>query len=419
MVKKKKQQQPPREVTKRQLARWQQQKRRQRIILVSGIFIITAVLAIMGTGWYITQYQPLHQTVIRVNDTDFDMNYYIKALTYYGRSPIQFGADYVATLIEQNELIRQGAMKLGISITDEEVDKELENRDPPVSDDYRDFVRAEMLIDKLWDEHFEQEVPLFAKQRHVMAMFLESMSQVAEIRAKLESGGNFAELAGELSLDALTKEKQGDLGWQPKGVLSSLLGSSIPEEYAFDGEVGVLSQPIYDEDKTKGVGYWLVKVLERNEELEEAHVQAILLGSQEEAEAIRAKLEAGEDFTALAKELSQHEPSKENSGQLGWLTPGIMGSDLDEFVFNSELETLSEPIRDDIVQTKGGYWLVKVLDKDDNRKISDDDRDLLKRLVLDEWVSSLRDDPENKVENYLDEDKKSWAISRALKELGQ
>ncbi len=420
---KKKNKKPPRETTKRQLSRWQQQQRRQRIILASGILFIVAALGIGGAGWYLTQYQPLHQTIIKVNNSSFDMNYYIKMLKYYGEGqPIQymsFIADQVAEIIKQNELIRQGAMKLGISISQDIVDEELNNRDPPLSKDYRDLIRTEMLIDKLRDEYFEQEVPLSAEQRHIMAMFLESKSQADEIRAKLEDSESFAELAGKFSLDSLSKDKKGDLGWQPKGILTLTLGSSIVDEQAFASEVAVLGQPVYAADKTKGVGYWLIKVLERNEETNEAHVQAILLGSQEEAQGIRARLEADEDFAALAKEFSQHEPSKEGGGDLGWLTSTTIPSAFDDFAFNSELGTLSEPIRDDTAWTKGGYWLVKVLDKEDNKKILDDDRDLLKSKALNDWVSSLLDDPENKVENYLDEDKKSWAISRAIKELGQ
>ena len=87
----------------------------------------------------------------------------------------------------------------------------------------------------------------------------------------------------------------------------------------------------------------------------------------------------------------------------------------DEFVFNFELEleTLSEPVRDENVLTKGGYWLVKISDKDDNRKLDDNDRELLKAKAFDEWISSLWDDPENKVESYLDAEKKAWAVERA------
>jgi len=414
---KKKVDKPQREVTRRQLSRWQRQKKRQRILLVSGILIICAVLGVIGAGiyqqWYIPEYKPLHQTVITVNNTEFDMDYYIKMLKYYGQGmsiqQIYDLVNEVVIYIEQNELIRQGALNLGISISDKEVDNELQNRDLPLNKDYRDVFRAQMLIEKLLDEHFEPTVPLSAEHRHILGMFLESESQAIEVRTGLESGEGFAELASQLSLDAFSKEKEGDLGWRPESALIMLLNTSLPDEYAFISELGVLSQPIYDEAKTKNVGYWIINVLERQEEPEQAHIQVILLSSEEQAQTVITRLEDGEDFAALAQELSQHNESRETGGDLSWVTPDTMSSTVDEFAFNTELE-LSQPLRDEDVWTEGGYWLVKVIDIDDDREIEDEDRDLLKAKALNEWLLALWDDPQNKVENYLDDEKTAWAI---------
>ncbi len=418
---KKKREEPRREVTKRQLSQWQKQKRRQRIILGAGIFIVAAVLGIVGTGiynqWYIAEYKPLHQTVVSVNDTEFDMDYYVKMLKFYGEGqPATFIYELVnevGTIIERNELIRQETLVLGFSVSDKEVDEELKNHDPPFNDVHRDIIRSQLLLRKLHDEYFEHKVPMSAEQRHIRAMFLESESQVTEVSARLEAGEMFADLAGELSLEGLTKTEEGDLDWRPEGALTILLNTIVPDEYAFTGEVDVLSQPIYDEAKFKAVGYWIIKVPERKEESEQARVQVILLGSKEEAQNVSTRLGAGEDFAALAQELSRHDVSKENGGDLGWLTPGMTSSAIDEFVFNAELE-LSEPIRDESAGTRGGYWLIKVLGIDDNRHIEDEDRELLKEKALSEWVSALRDNPGNRVENYLDDEMKEWAIGRAI-----
>jgi len=421
---KKRGEKPKREFTKRQLSRWQEQKKRQRIIISLGISIIVVVLGLVGAGWYISQYQPLHQTVIRVNDTEFDMNYYIKMLKYYGKGQsinyIYGMADEVVRVIERNELVRQEAMKLGFSVSNSEVDDELKSRNPPLSKDYRDLVRTEILVNELRDEYFDKQVPVSAEQRHIMVMFLESEKRAAEVRARLEGGEDFTEVASELSLDSISRTRKGDLDWHPESVLTIMLDTSIPVEYAFGSEVGVLSQPIYDKEKTKEVGYWLIKVLERKEESDEAHVQAILLGSQEEAQQVKSRLEAGEDFATLAEELSQHGYSRESGGDLDWLTEGMMSPAFDEFVFNTglELETLSEPIRDDEFVTEGGYWLIKVVDKDDNKEISDDDSDLLKTKALNDWVSALWDNPENMVVDYLDSESKLEAIDRTIKQLG-
>lgn len=416
---KKKVEKPRREFTKRQLSHWQQQKRRQRIIAISGISIIAVVIVLIGAGWYFSQYRPLRETVIRVNDTEFNMDYYVKTLKFYGEGQTSYYmyslADEAAMIIEQNELVRQEAMKLGISVSNDAVDEELKSREPPLSRDYRDLVRAEMLMTKLRDDYFEQEVPAFGEQRHIMVMFLESESQAQEVRAKLEAGEDFTELAGELSLDGLSED--GDLGWQFKDVLTILLGTSVLGEHAFSAEVGVLSQPIYDEDKAKGIGYWLIEVLEGEEDSEEVSVQAMLLESEEEAREVRARLEAGEDFATLSEEFSQLEVA-EKGGYLGLLAPGMMTAAFDEVVFDAKPEpgTLSEPAKDEVAITKGGYWLLKVLDKAENRQIEDTDRDLLKAVALNDWLSELWDNPENEIDDsYLDDEKKVWAVDRALK----
>ncbi len=416
---KKKVEKPRREVTKRQLSHWQQQKRRQRIIAISGISIIAVVIVLVGAGWYISQYRPLRETVIRVNDTEFNMDYYVKTLKFYGEGQTSYYmyslADEAVMIIEQNELVRQEAMKLGLSVSNDAVDEELKSRAPPLSRDYRDLVRAEMLMTKLRDDYFEQEVPAFGEQRHIMVMFLESESQAQEVRAKLEAGEDFAELAGELSLDGLSED--GDLGWQFKDVLTILLGTPVLGEHAFSAEVGVLSQPIYDEDKAKGIGYWLIEVLEGEEDSEEVSVQAMLLESEEEAREVRARLEAGEDFATLSEEFSQLVVA-EKGGYLGLLAPGMMTAAFDEVVFDAKPEpgTLSEPAKDEVAITKGGCWLLKVLDKAENRQIEDTDRDLLKAVAFNDWLSELWDNPENEIDDsYLDDEKKAWAVDRALK----
>jgi parvulin-like peptidyl-prolyl isomerase len=418
LAKKKKLEKPKREVTKRQLSQWQRQKRRQRLFLILGISVIAAVAGIMGRGWYIGQYLPMHEVVIRVNDTEFNMGYYIKMLELSGGNQPQYLpylADQVVTAIEQNELIRDGAEGLGITATNSEVDEMLKKFNPPLSKDYRDLVRAEILKSKVRDVYCDPLVPTVAEQRHIMAMFLESESQANEVRDRLKGGEDFGELAGELSLDSLTQTQKGDLGWHPSGILSETMGTSIPDDYGFTLSVGALSQPLYDEAKTKSVGYWLVKVVDKNEEEQKFQLQVMLLGSEQEAQEVIIRLENGEDFATVAKELSQDSASKDKGGDLGSVTADGINSVYKDFVINAEPGTLSQPIKDTTVTTKGGYWLVKVLEKEDNRQIEDSDRDILKDNVLNDWVSSLWDNPDNKVESYLDNDKMMWAVDQATK----
>ncbi len=414
----KKQEKKPREISKRQLSRWQKQRRRERLIRFTGISIIIAVICVIAAGIYITQFKPLYDTVIKVNDTKFNMQYFINTYNYFleqqpGMQPF-LAVVQVEREIKQNELVRQGALELDIRVSNDEVDEELESRDPPLSKDHRDIIRAQLLAEKLLDDYFDLQVPKSAEQVHIQAMFLESEAQALEVTNKLEAGGDFNEIAAELSLDTATKEKKGDLGWHPRDIVSGMLTSSVAEDYAFNGEPRVLSQPIYDENKPKGIAYWLIKIVERKEDSNAVKIAVIQLGSQAEAKETKARLDAGEDFGDLAAELSKLLEAKEDRGDVGEVTPGMLSKPMDDFIFGPEveMETVSEPIRDENSLTDGGYWLVKVLGKDNDREIGEEDRTLLKGKALNEWVQSLWDNPNYTVESFLDNDKLNWALAK-------
>ena len=417
-----------REPTRHQLSHQQQQKRRQRLFLIIGIAVISVVGGILGGGWYKNEYLPMRETVISVNDTDFTMGYYVDILRaqggvyeqIYGPEQssyyLQGLPDQVERFIQQTELMRQAAVGLGIAVSDAEVTEVFKEGDPSLSQDYRELVRHDLLVQRLLDEHFEQQIPESSEQRHIMAMFLESESQAVSTRASLAEGEDFATLASELSLEKLSPEGEGDFDWHPVGILSERFGLSVVEDYAFSVEAGTLSQPLYDEERVKEGGYWLAEVLEKDEDAsgELFHVGVMLLGSEEEAQEIRARLEEGEDFATLAEEYSQHEASREDGGDLDWLGPDDIEPVLEDFILNSEVGTLSEPVRDDTAATTGGYWLVKVVAEEESRQISDDDREFLKAEVLDDWINSLWDDPNNKFESYLSSAQKAWALEKAL-----
>jgi parvulin-like peptidyl-prolyl isomerase len=422
LAKKKKLKKPPREYTRRQLSQFQRQKRRQRIVFISGVTIITAIVLIVLVGWFLYEFRPMHQTVIRVNDTKYSAGYYVDALKLVSTDqPVEYVVNAAQSLgrqLEQNELIRQGAWKLGITVDDNEVKEAMKNADIPVNDASFDFTRSQMLQQKLYDDYFKFQVPESMEQVHIMAMMLESERQALEIRARLENSENFTSLAGEFALDYYAKNvNQGDYGWHPEVILNEMyLGSPVAVEYAFSAEVGKLSQPLYDEEKSKQLGYWLIKVLEK--QYEEAMVQALFLSSEEEAEAIIARLEAGEDLAALASEYSDYSPSRDEGGELGLVEEGEITDAFDEYVFGSEVETgvWSEPVPDDELWTKGGYWLIKVVDKDDDRELDEEDRGYLLNKANNEWVSSLWLEAADGVDDAnLTPEVMQWAIDRVSK----
>jgi len=79
---------------------------------------------------------------------------------------------------------------------------------------------------------------------------------------------------------------------------------------------------------------------------------------RKKAEAIREKINSGEDFEKVAKEESQDEATAQKGGDLGFLSRGTVNPALEKVAFKLEVGQLSEP-----VLTEQGYDIVRVDEK--------------------------------------------------------
>jgi parvulin-like peptidyl-prolyl isomerase len=431
LAKKKKWIKPKREMSRHQLSSWQKQQKRQRLVLNISIIVVVAVCLVIGVGWYLSDYHPRHQTVLVVNGTEIKMDDYLTALKYYSgdsAATVSMAEPSLISYIEQGEFIKHGAGEMGISVTDDEVDAVLSNQD--ISEEYFELVRTELIAQKVL-EQFKSQVPTYAEQRHIMSLFVESESRALDVLRSIENGDDFGEAAGLVSVDSYTKQVNGDLGFQMKEVLAlpSYLGTSAVGDYAFSAPADNTTQIVRDDAKGKTLGYWLVKVVEKENQADEnlvtdnqtarVRISGILMGSRDEAEKVKVRLDSGEDFATLAGELSQDTTRKEQGGVMGWFSKDTIRPAFEPFALNSEvvLDDVSDIISDEAARTTGGYWLVRVVEKDDNREVDDDTRALLADTAYTDWFTLLRTDPDNKVEILITEDQKSWAVTTASREL--
>lgn len=414
----------PREYTRRQLSHFQKQKRRERIIFISGIAIIAVIILIVLAGWFNGEYRPLHKTVIKVYDTKINTQYLINMLEIAGtgQDPGRIGAmtDGVVNEIIQEELVKQGAVKFGIAVSDDEVKKAFEGSPLPVNNASKGLIRAQLTQNRLKSEYFASQVPESDNQVYMMAMLVESESLALEVRDKFLSSNNFTALAGEYAQNYTSKQNKGDYGWHPTSIYLAQLGSSIPVDFAFSSEKGALSPPLPDKDAYKQLGYWLIRVNKRPDE-GSANVSTLLLSSEVEAKDIKARLDVGEELGLIADEYSQYSPSKEGHGELGIMDVSENISNVfNSYVVNpnTELGKWSNPIRENGYWTQGGAWLVKVVDKDNNRKLSTEDRDTLINKASSDWMSGLWLAAAADIDNSgLTDELKTWSIERATKEL--
>lgn len=421
MAKKRKTKEVKRTPTKRALSRRQRQKKTQRIIIIAASVFFVGIIALFGVGYYNTQAKPLHQDVLKVNDTVIGMRYYLDTLDLYlqglDESQVSLYAESILGVILQNELVIQRAPDLGISVTDEEIDQ---RRQPNMPDTkaYRDGLAADLLREKLAANYVDPKIPDAVEQVKVQAMFLADLTTANEIRNRLENGESFNNLAEEYSVDEVTKTQKGDLGWLPLGMMDKVYGDysdSSLEDIAFSLEPGELSEPVYDAAFNRMGGYWIIEVLEKDDD-KSSHVRGILLGSIEEAEETKTRLESGEDFDDVVMDVSQDLQSLNYGGDLGWVQKGYGNEVINEVAFELEPGELSEPVFDDTAQVAGGYWLVEVLDRDDSRKLDDAVVDQMKNDIYSKWIEEQKDSSD--VEIYITEEQKDWAVEYYLSSRG-
>jgi parvulin-like peptidyl-prolyl isomerase len=406
LAKKQKKTAPGRVPTKHQLSKWQRQTKIRRIVIIAAVVFLVGISSWVGYEAY-EDYKsdPVRQVVIEVNDVRFTMEYFAKILDAYtagmNSTDIYSYADYIANMVADDiinaELQKQGAKNLGIEVTTEEIDAGLQNNEA-----YRYIISTVLLQEKL-KEYFDSQLPDTMEQAHVQVMLAESHEIADEVITKVEASGNFTALAEEFSCNSSI---EGDLGWLPE----ELMPNTLIANAAFNGTVGDISQPIYDGTATKDVGYWLIEVTDKQDEA--INASAMLLGSEAEAEQVKAELAAGGNFSALAGNYSQHE-SKTKGGKLDGLKPGDMGSEaFDTVAFNLTVNEVSEPVKDESVQTTGGYWLVNVVDRGDH-ELSDNVKQQLTDNHYNAWLAEWT--KESTIENRLDANKISWAVDRVLK----
>lgn len=117
---------------------------------------------------------------------------------------------------------------------------------------------------------------------------------------------------------------------------------------------------------------------EETKKPEEVHALHILLKSREEAETVKKKIKEGSKFEDLAKKFSIDPGSKDSGGDLGFFSRGVMVPEFEQASFG-----LKEGEVSDIVQTRFGFHIIKVLEKREGGQRSfDEARNEIEKSLL-------------------------------------
>ena len=139
---------------------------------------------------------------------------------------------------------------------------------------------------------------------------------------------------------------------EKNGMTEEYLKEALKKEYIINQYLSVKIenlQPTYDELQT------IFNDLKMNETVRASH---ILVATEEEAKAVIDRLNKGEKFEDLAKELSVDTASGVNGGDLDYFLYTDMVQPFSEAAFAMEIGQVSEPVKSDF-----GYHVIEVTDK--------------------------------------------------------
>jgi peptidyl-prolyl cis-trans isomerase C len=149
-------------------------------------------------------------------------------------------------------------------------------------------------------------------------------------------------------------------------------------------EQGVL-EPEIPEDRIREMYDLDPKSFSTTETVRVSHILIVVNGqagteekqqARQKAEQIRKEILAGEDFAAMAKAHSDCSTAP-MGGDLGQIKRGYMPAAFDEVAFSLEKDTISK-----VVETKTGYHVIKLVDRQPARQIPYDQvRDFLKTYL--------------------------------------
>ncbi len=369
-------------LTRKQLSRRQKEERQRRFVLLGAGLFFLLVVSILGFGYYEVRFSP----VARVNGVPIRTDRYQDRVRYERflldryllalRSQLQeldpndesqaylidllqgevervqeerslLGSQALEMMIEE-ELIRQEAERRGVTVTPEEVDRAIEE-----SFGYQ----GELAASTPTPSGLTPTPIITVTENITPTPTIEAMTRV-EFEERYQS-----------LLDTLKEAGFSEETYRA-AVARDLLRSKMGE---------IIGQEVPTRE-------------------DQVHLRHIVFGTKEEAEAAQARLEAGEDFAALAKELSTDSATKDRGGDMGWIS-----FDPQKPLFSSQAFELEPGEMSPVVPTENGYEIILVEEKEKDREIDPVTLAQRREEAFSTWLASIKS--EARIERPWSEDK--------------
>jgi parvulin-like peptidyl-prolyl isomerase len=119
---------------------------------------------------------------------------------------------------------------------------------------------------------------------------------------------------------------------------------------------------------------------------EQVHAEHILVATEDLAKQLYDQANGGASFEELAKTNSTDATTSATGGDLGWITRGQMVTPFADAAFNLQPGQISAP-----VQTEFGWHIIKVVDREDNRPLTDEQYTDAITKAKEAWLDEKRE----------------------------
>lgn len=140
---------------------------------------------------------------------------------------------------------------------------------------------------------------------------------------------------------------------------------------------------------------------------ESINLRQITVITQAEADDIRSQVEGGADFAQIAKEKSLDTTTGPNGGDIGWIPRGVVNKAQEDILFALEAGDITT------YPTGSQVIVYQVTEKQADRPLDDDDKQILANLALGDFFDEKRATLDIEERITKDGDKYRWALERA------
>jgi parvulin-like peptidyl-prolyl isomerase len=147
--------------------------------------------------------------------------------------------------------------------------------------------------------------------------------------------------------------------------------------------------------------------------LEQVHLHAIVVSSASEAAQVKVRLDGGEDFATVARQVSIDSSTNANGGDIGWVPEGLLTT-YDSVIFSLNVGQISDPIVADSTSSTSAYLILMVSEKDAAHAVDENMKQSLSASSFSTWLSQQVS--EHTITVNLDTTTQSWIEWQLAKE---